>query len=133
MTYEDAIHLGGCHVVVAWVSRHRRERANVLEKPGQRSARDMVLVAASGMAITGAALVVSGLLAKAFFVPGSLGASVFTATAVLVTTGVAGRVAGPAILRDSISPRQPVPSASSPDLPESYSEGLPSRPRTDLR
>jgi hypothetical protein len=96
MTYEEPIHLGGWHVVVTQVSRHRRERADVLGKPSKRSTRVTILVAASGMATTGAALVGSGLLAKAFFVPGSLGASLFTATAVLLTTGVAGSVAGPA-------------------------------------
>jgi hypothetical protein len=95
----------------------------------------MILVTASGMAVTGSALIVSGLLARVFFVPGSLAASVFTATAVLVTTGVAGGVAGPAILRGSFSsPRQqPVPLASSPDLPGNYSEVSRSRSRTDLR
>lgn len=74
----------------------------MLEKLSQRSARNVVLLTAGGMAVTGAALIVGGLLSKVFFAPGSLGATFFTATTVLLTTGVAGSIAGPALMRSSV-------------------------------
>jgi hypothetical protein len=67
------------------------------------------------MAFTGASLIVSGILAKALFAAGSWGASVFTTTAVLLTTGVAGGVAGPAMLRSSFL-AEDRPRVSSPGM-----------------